>query len=221
MRPTVGLIAIIIACTSVSCRKGGWEVQNPTEQQEASEELDRFARLWLDPAHIAPPNVAFEAREATAGSAVVRVRPLRPEDADWNAWPGESLRLFNNRAALLFEVDVEGPAPLRWLPDETALELNVEGDALFPARTPDEVLVPLLRAALIQEQWALDGDYVERTRAAGPFRDAYLPTAASDRPIRGVVAFPLRDPELHVVALRVTVGVSTPEGVEHLSFLYE
>jgi len=204
----------------VSCHPRAWNVQHPAEQQAAREELDRFERLWLGPAHIAPPNVAFEGQEQADEQVTVSVRPLRPEDADWNTWPGPAVRLFNNRAALLFEVEAVGRGSLKWMPEGTFLELNTEGNPLDPARTPDEVLLPLLRAALVQEEWGLDGDLVERTRAAGPFRAAYLPTEATRSPLRGVVAFPLPEPELHVVALRLTLAVEAPDGPHAFSFVY-
>ena len=70
----------------------------------------------------------------------------------------------------------------------------------------------VLRAALLQEGFGLDGDHVERTRAAGPFRAAYLPLGTAQAPLHGVIGFPLSDPERHVVALRVTVGVQGPDG---------
>jgi len=220
MRTTALLITVFSAFLLGSCRPRAWDVQHPAEQEAAREELERFERLWLKPARIAPPNIPFERREQVDGQVTVAVRPLRPEDADWNTWPGAVARLFNNRAALLFEVEVVGRGPLKWLPDATSLELNTEGDPLGPARTPDELLLPLLRAALVQEQWALEGDLVERTRAAGPFRTAYLPTDAARSPLRGVVGFPLRDPELHVVALQVTIAVEAPDGPHTFAFVY-
>jgi hypothetical protein len=221
MRTNLLLLAIISAFIAASCRPRAWEVQHPAEQEAAREELEDFQRLWLKPARIAPPNIPFERRTQQDEQLSVTLLPLRPEDADWNTWPGATARLFNNRAALLFEVEVVGKGPLTWAPEATALELNTEGDPLGPARTPDQVLLPLLRAALVQEQWALQGDLVERTRAAGPFRAAYLPTESARSPLRGVVAFPLRDPELHVVALRVTLAIEAVDGPHRFSFLFE
>ena len=79
----------------------------------------------------------------------------------------------------------------------------------------------VLRAALLQEGFGLDGDHVERTRAAGPFRTAYMPLGSVAAPLHGVIAFPLLDPDKHVVALRVTVGVQGPDGAHAVAFLYE
>ncbi|MBW1877969.1 MAG: hypothetical protein JRI25_03475 [Deltaproteobacteria bacterium] len=220
MRTTLFLLTVFSAFALASCRPRAWDVQHPTEQEAAREELERFERLWLNPAHIAPPNIPFERREQTDEQISVAVRPLRPEDADWNTWPGDAARLFNNRAALLFDVEVVGRGSLKWVPEATSLELNTEGDPMRPAHAPDEVLLPLLRAALVQEQWALKGDLVERTRAAGSFRAAYLSTEPARSPLRGVVAFPLRDPERHVIALRITVAVEAEDGPHQFSFLY-
>jgi hypothetical protein len=221
MRFTTLVVVGWVALTSLSCRPKGFEVPSPAEQAPIRDQLAEFARSWLFPAKIAPPNVAFEAHEATDGAITVTVEPLRPEDASWNAWPGPSSRLFNNRAALLFEVTVVSTGPVRWIPDNTGLELNDPGHPLPPARTADELLAPLLRAALFQERYALDGDYVQRTRAAGPFRSAYLPLDAADSPLHGVIGFPLPDPEEQVIALRVTVGVQGKDGPHAVKFLYE
>lgn len=221
MHELLSTISLLAALLAVSCAPKSWAIQDPADQAEAREELDRFERTWLHPARIAPPNVVFEPRTATRGDLAVTVAPLRPEAAPWNTWPGPTARLFNNRAALLFEVAIEGEGPVRWVPGATTLELNDAGDPLSPARAPDEVLVPLLQAALVQERYGIDGDFVERTRGAGPFRGAYLPTSPVETPVMGLIAFPLTDPEQHVVAFRITLGVEGPDGLRRIPILYE
>lgn len=205
----------------LSCRPKGWEVPSPAAQASVRQQLAEWSKSWLLPAKIAPPTVPFESKEATEGGVTVTVRPLRPEDATWNTWPGPSSRLFNNRAALMFDVTIVASGPVRWIPQRTGLELNDAGHPLPPARTADNLLAPLLRAALFEERYALDGDFVERTRAAGAFRSAYLPLDAADSPLSGVIGFPLRDPEEQVVALRLTVGVQGPDGPHAVKFLYD
>ena len=99
------------------------------------------------------------------------------------------------------------------MPHETTLELNEPGHTLAPSTTAEELLLPLLQAAAAQERWGLDGDLVQRTRGAGAFRSAYLPTAPQDEALVGLIAFPTDHPELHVVVLRVAVAVRDDRGV--------
>ena len=192
-----------------------------SERADVEEELDAFRAYWLAPARVAPPTIDFEERLAEAGPVQGSALPIRAEEASWNTWSGDESRLFNNRAAHLFRVEVRGPGPLRWVPGGTSLELNVEGDGLRPAPAADDVLGPLLIWAKAQAEWTADGDLVERTRAAGPFRSAYLPLSAEDSPLEGLIAFPIDEPDHHVVALRLTVEVEAA-GVRHqLSWLYD
>lgn len=221
MRPSV---IVALACTvgsAISCKRPAWEVARPTDRDAAAEELAAFERAWLEPAKIPAPVVAFEAHTATEGSVTVTASPLRPEDAAWNTWPGPTVRLFNNRAALLFEVAIDADGPVAWIPERTGLEINEVGDALPPAESAEELLVPLLTAALQQERHGLPGDHVERTRSAGAFRSAYLPLGAHGAPLTGLIAFPLADPERHVVAFRLTLGVSGPDGPHAIALLFE
>ncbi len=220
-KATVTVFVAGLGAMALSCKRPAWDVSLPADQASAQEELVAFERSWLEPARIPPPTVTLEEKEAADGAVVVRVNPLRPEDAAWNTWPGSTLRLFNNRAALLFEVTVEADGPVRWIPEATGLELNEVGNPLRPAQTADELLVPVLRAALLQEGYGLEGDYVERTRAAGPFRSAYLGLDAAPAPMHGVIGFPLADPDKHVVALRVTIALQGPDGAHAVPFLYE
>ena len=218
-RAALKLAPLLVAIGSCAPRSRG--VDPVAERIVVTEELSRFRRYWLEPARVAPPTVDFEWREATSGDVTTRIRPLRPEDAEWNQWPGDGYRLFNNRAALLFEVEIDGDPPLRWVPERSTLELNDAGTPLLAAATPDDLLVPLLRAALVQEQFGTDGDLVDRTRAAGPFRAAYLPLSASRPQVKGVIAFPLEAPEQHVIAFRVRLRVHGADGGHDLTWLYE
>ncbi|MBX2800036.1 MAG: hypothetical protein KTR31_20330 [Myxococcales bacterium] len=153
------------------------------------------------------------AKETTAGAVTATARPLRPEDAPWNRWPTGGHRLFNNRAALLFEVSIRSDEPLVWLPAGTTLELNDEHTVVPAAETTEALLADLLSHAFLEEQWSIPGDLVDRARGAGPFRAAYLPLHAQDGAMEGIMAFPLwAGPgrslaELHVVAVRLTVKV--------------
>lgn len=215
------MLAACLVGAALSCKRPTWDFSGPVDRESAAAELDAFERTWLDPARIPPPTVSMDAREATDGAVRVTVTPLRPEDAAWNTWPGPTLRLFNNRAALLFEVSVEASGPVRWIPERTGLELNVEGDPIAPAQTADELLVPVLRAALLQESYGLSGDHVERTRGAGPFRSGYLALGHAEPPLVGLIGFPLHDPEQHVVAMRLTLAVEAADGPHTLVLLYE
>lgn len=221
MSRVLGKLAPILLVSLVSCAPRAKDVDPLSQRIVVAEDLSRFERYWLAPARIAPPTVAFEWREATADGLEARVRPLRPEEAEWNSWPGGHSRLFNNRAALLFEVVIEGSGPLRWVPEASTLELNDEASRIPAAASPDELLVPLLRAALVQEQYGVEGDLVDRTRGAGPFRARYLPLSATRPRLEGIVAFPLEEPEQHVVAFRLTLRVHDGAGSHDLTWLYE
>ena len=134
---------------------------------------------------------------------------MRPEDAEWNRWNDGTLRLFNNRAALLFEIRIDGPAPLTWSPTRARLELNDRRTTLVAAPSGEILLGELLFHAYLEEQWAIEGDLVDRTRGAGPFRSAYLPASAQKGALAGLVAFPFGDnPDVHIVAMRLSLDVT-------------
>lgn len=185
------------------------------------EEIALFQRERLEPARIPPPSVApAEPLEVDGISATARL--LRPEEAEWNRWTSKGSRLFNNRAAMLFEIRIEGPAPVRWRPEGTRLELNDQRTILTPAPSGEVMLGELLFYAYLEEQWAIEGDLVDRTRGAGPFRAAYLPAITEEGPLVGVLAFPLGESyDVHVVAMRLTLAVATAKGTRDLVWLFE
>ena len=202
------------------------------QQQRVESEIASFVDFALRPGQVAPPTIRFEEKSREAGPVTVTVRPLRPEDAVWNQWRDGTPRLFNNRMAQAFDVEIVGPAPLIWLPNATQLELNDESVVLFAAPTADIVLGELLYWALQQERWVLDGDLVARTRAAGPFRTAYMDLSSfEDGVLGGVIAFPTLYDDvsgqpasaamMHVVALRLTVAVQSAEGIHDVVFVYD
>lgn len=176
-------------------------------------ELADFVAHALSPARVAPPTIDFEPRVAHVADAVLIATPLRPEDAAWNAWPGPTSRLFNNRAALLFEVRLEPSHPIAVSPAAARVFLGPADEAGLPAApSPDVLLLPLLRAALVEARWGLRGDLVERTRSAGAFREVWLPSGPLTSPTTGVIAFPLPDPERHMTSVRLELELVDRSG---------
>lgn len=220
MFTTKTILFVSTLATLISCHRPSFRIQEQEDQEATRRELERFERQWLAPAGIAPPAVRDGSQAIAQGSLQVQAAPLRPEDAPWNAWPGPTSRLFNNRAGLFFAVQATGPNGLRWVPEHTTLEIDSEG-SLSPADSADALLVPLITAALAQERAGLPGDLVDRTRAAGPYRSAYLPQSATTGSLQGVIAFPLPDPDQQIVAMRLTLSLWTPTGTERVQFLYE
>ena len=181
-------------------------------------ELSVWSNFWLAPARVAPPTIDWERSESKVGELTASVTPFRAEDARWNQWPGELFRLFNNRAGFFFEVEVSGSEALRWVPELTKLVVNGGQSTLYPAHRADEMLVPLAQAALAQESMVLSGDFVDRHRAAGPFRSAYLPLEISDEVLSGIVCFPMADPEMHVVKIEVVIAVASGQSSHQLTW---
>ena len=164
-----------------------------------------------------------------SGALEVAARLGRAESSTWNAWPDGTARLFNNRVAHLFDIEIVGDGPVGWMPSHTTLELNEPGAALPAAPGPETLLSDLLGLALKAERHLLDSELTERTRSAGAFRAAYLPPAGADR-IAGVIAFPLwaADPsmqgplaEKHVVAMRLTLTLMDSEGPRSVELVFE
>jgi hypothetical protein len=220
---------VLIALIASACIGRRAPILSLAEQERARHDIESFSAFALQPATLAPPSIAFEELTAQAGSVVVRARPLLPEEQHWNRWSDGSARLFNNRMAHLYSVEVEGPGPLLWDPDATTLELNDGSRVLVASPTADPVIGDLLYRALQQEKWALDGDLTERTRGAGPFRSAYLPRSGRER-IAGVVAFPVAAESmeelaelstLHVVAVRLTVSVADQTGLQRAVMVFQ
>ena len=196
------------------------------ERAAAQDRIASYRQYALEPARIPPPSVSRSVRELRDGSIVGRARIVRPEEAEWNQWVDGGPRLFNNRIALVFEVEVEGPGPISWDPDGTRLEVNDERTVLPVAPSAELLLGDLLFHAYLEEQWALDGDLVSRTRGAGPWRSAYLPAIAHGGLLGGVVAFPLVEGDsalfdLHVVALRLTLPVVAEDGPHELVWVFD
>ncbi len=174
-------------------------------RDDALQEIRGFRRDWLEDAHLAPPTVEFEPVVIEDGPYVASAEPLLAEDATWNHWGDGSCRLFNDRAAWWFSVRVDG-APFTW--DPSATELRVNGVPTSPPATaPDDFLVPLFRAALLQENFGLAGDLVDRTRAAGPFRSAYFVRSVVFDQAEGIIGFPKEDAELQATHLELWVSI--------------
>ena len=216
------LIAAAVCLVALgSCGKGrrGSVVVEP--DPFAQDDLADFVASWLEP--VRTPITLVQTRPVLSRIADVeaRARPLRPQQAEWNRWPDGTARLFNDRAGWLVELRLAGPHQLRWLPAGTGLELNEPGAPIRPARTPDVLLQPLLMGALEQERNFLQGDLMERTRAAGPFRAAYLPLSAQDQVLEGVIAFPTPGGPPQVRSMRLTVAVAVDDRPESLVFVWE
>jgi hypothetical protein len=182
------------------------------KQAAAEAEIGAFERWALEPSRLPRPLVPHETQVATSGGVRGRLTLVQPEAAVWNAWP-VGARLFNDRMAHVFEVDLEAPGSLRWSPVQSTLELNRPDQVLVAAGSAEVLLADLSWFALQQERWVLEGDLVARTRAAGPFRAAYMHQKA-DGSLAGLVAFPAlnRDgdmslADLHIVAMRVRIQV--------------
>jgi hypothetical protein len=196
-------------------------------QQDALRQKEAYEAYALHPAGLVPPAIQVAPLRAESMGVWGMATPLRPEDQSWNRWPDGGARLFNNRMAHLFEVTLHGEGVIGWIPEETVLELNDPSIRLVATGSPDGLLVDLLYFAKAQEDWILDGDLVARTRAAGPFRASYLP-ARGDRQLRGIIGFPMSggsDPisvaETHIVAERLTLAVTTAEGISRLVWVFD
>ncbi len=185
-------------------------IVSAAEQELARDRIARYRAWALEPARIPPPGVVPGPLTAEAGALTGTATLVLPEDAPWNRWGlmGRPL-LFNNRVAVLFDVDVEGPGEIRWVPERTVLEVNTPEHRLRAVPTAEHLLAELSWYAIQQEKWVLDGDLVRRTRAAGGFREAFVRDGDG---LHGVIPFAWADPDRHVGALRLTVAV-TVDGV--------
>jgi hypothetical protein len=224
----------LVALTVIACQTRATRVVVGEERAETEDVLEQFVAWRLAPAQVAPPTLTRRTALATTPDVSGTVELLLAEDEPWNQWPGRTARLFNNRAAHLFQVELVADGPITWLPERTQLELNEPGNVLRPAASQEELLEELLFWAYHQERQVLEGDLVERTRAAGALRDAYLPRSANDGMLTGILAFPLEitpeterflgdgDPaDYHVVAMRLTLGLIGPDGRQQLVFELE
>lgn len=212
---------VLSACAAASCRHRPPPPTPIAQETTVQADLSEFRRAWLAPARIAPPTIEFAARISEEGGLSVAATPARPEDAPWNEWTGPEARLFNDRVGLMFHVRFATDGPVRWVPESTAIFLNQSDEGLPPAPTPDLVLTPLLGAALAQERGMVDADLVERTRAAGPFRAAYLPTDVRTGIVEGVVIFPLPEAEIQVVSVDLSLGIATADQVHQVRLSWD
>ena len=184
----------------------------------------------LSAAHLPPPTLLHPSSEASVAGVTGRIAWVRAESAAWNQWPDRSARLFNDRAAALFSVDLHGDGHrVQIVPERSWLEINVEGDPLPMARDQDELLTELLLQSLQSEQSGLRSDLAERYRAAGPFRRAWIPLRPGDR-IQGLVGFPLwmhgqegwvDRSEEHIVAMRIHLGIEVDGAPAALTWLLQ
>jgi hypothetical protein len=184
------------------------------ERQQVAERLEAFEEHMLAPAGTTPPSVDREPRVIEDGDVRATVRLVLPEEAEWNRWRDGGARLFNNRVALLFDVKLEGPGPLAWRPERTTLELNDASIRLTAAPDAEVLLGGLLVHALLAAESGVETELVDRTRAAGPFRDVYLERGADEGPLEGVIGFQLWDGteprgDLHVARMRLRLAVDS------------
>ncbi len=234
-RPAITTAVVCgLALGSVTgCKSRSTHVVADAARKETRAVLRRYERYRLAPAKVAPPSIDTWSAYVAQGPLTGTAELVLPEDAEWNQWPGPTVRLFNNRSAILFQVEIASDAPIRWLPERTQLELNHEGNVFRAAESQEVLLEDLLFWAYHQERNVLDGDLANRARAAGPLREAYM-TAEEDALLAGLIAFPLvetvenerfirgGDPaDYHVVSMRLTVGLETPEGRKQLVWRFE
>lgn len=192
---------------------------------ETARVLERYERFRLEAAGVPPPTVSVRSLLARSEGLSGTAELVIAEDADWNQWPGSTSRLFNNRVAMLFNIDLTSEGPIRWLPERTLLELNAEGNVFRAAASPDSLLEDLVFWAYHQERSVLDGDLAQRLRAAGPLREAYLPASTNDTLLEGLIAFPFEETaenapflkgvepaEYHVVSMRLTLSLEDLDG---------
>ncbi|MFT7518816.1 MAG: hypothetical protein ACI9MC_000948 [Kiritimatiellia bacterium] len=220
MRASWLLSVLAVYTPLIACRPHPTRVPAPATDVSQPDEFQAFRKAWLAPAYVVRPTIEFTALRSDTPGLEAFATPVMPEDARWNRWPDGS-RLFNNRAAWLFEVHIEGDHRLRWMPAGTKLELNEPGDGLSPSRLPDDLIRPLLVAALEEERSFVDGDLVQRTRAAGPFRSAYMPLSEQHGTLRGLVAFPTGGAWKHVTGLRLSVTLAVDDRPTSISWTFD
>jgi hypothetical protein len=208
---TVFLISMLVTS---SCARRGILLIEPEERKALEKDLLAFEEFWLSPARIAPPTVSFQSVPLELDGLVAYAQPLLLEDAAWNSWEGPGYRLFNNRLGIAFKVGVTVDDPqtsISWAPQSTFVELNQEDDLNYASASADLLLGPLHSAALRQQEGGMEGDLVDRLRAARQFREAYVP-AEADGTWEGVIVFPEFDvamSDLRIVGdMRLTVAVN-------------
>ena len=183
--------------------------------------LKDFEEYWLHPAKIAPPTISYSPKTVKKNGWMATIEPVLAEEQIWNRWPGEGYRLFNNRAAHLFSVTIEGTGSIQWRPEGTKMRVNYPEKSLNSAHTADELLAPLREAALSEQKWILDTQFGRRHRGAGSFRAAYLPSDPRTHQIRGLVAFPVVESSAHIVVIEVDLTVQTAKGEYTFTWLFD
>lgn len=211
-RITSAAAALIAAIVVAGCPRSRPAIVQYSEQEQVRDAIERFRSRTLDPAKIPPPGVDPGPLEAEVGDVRGSARLIRAEDAPWNQW-GDDGRplLFNNRSAVLFEVDVVAEGAVVWRPDRTWLEVNSDDVRVPAVDSAEHLLAELNWQALQQEKWLLEGDLVQRTRHAGPFREAFVRDGDG---LQGLIPFSLPDPDAPIAALRLRVGVQV-DGTPH------
>lgn len=189
-------------------------------QREARAAIADF-RLWaLEPSGLGPLAIDPGPQVADAPGVSGTARVVRPEEAAWNQWgPDARPLLFNDRVALLVEVDLKAEGELRWLPDQTTLEVNRPEDRLVAVPSAEHVLAELQWHALQQEKQLLDGDLVQRTRHAGGFREAFV--RVEGERMQGLLAFPREGSQQAVGALRLTVALRLDGAPAELEWVFQ
>lgn len=180
-----------------------------------------FEEYWLNPAKIAPPTISFSPKTVKKNGWVATIQPVLAEQQSWNRWPGNGFRLFNNRAAFLFKVTIEGTGSIQWKPEQSVIRVNYPQEVLTAAHTADELLAPLRKAAVTEQEWILNTEFGKRHRGAGTFRTAYLPSDPRTHQISGIVAFPVVAASTHVVVIEVDLTVQTAKGEYTFSWMYD
>ena len=175
----------------------------------------------LHPARVAPPSVARDPATQDLEQIKATITLLLPEEQDWNQWPGQGVRLFNNRGIYLFHIQIQGSATLQWNPQNTRLTVNSVEHVLFPLRIADDVLVLLRHAAVQEQEWVLDFDFTERLRNASAFRAKYMPLESQSDTLSGLIAFPAEIYDQHVVAMKLEIGVATTREELNFSWILE
>ena len=197
------LAGICLGVLLSACGPAKRPIVDYSSQQEARETIAAFRAWALEPARLPPPGVD-PGPLALEGDFKAVARVVRAEDASWNQWgSAKEPLLFNNRVALLFEVDLDAPGNVVWNPDGTWLEVNRPEDRLSAVRSAEHLLADLSWHALQQERFLLEGDLVQRTRHAGGFREAFVRDGEG---LHGLIAFTLPEPDRHIGALRLTVA---------------
>lgn len=192
-------------------------------------EIQAWSAWALAPSGLAHPQVPRDAQTLHRGATFVTVSYVRPEDADWNTWPDGNLRLFNNRMGHMFEVRSNLPQDARLSIEHTQLELNSPDYLVAVAEAPDRFLDPLVNFALMQERASVDAGLVARLRGAGAFRASWLTFRGDEW--EGLVGFPVVgmnspqhavvSPELHIVAMRLTLAFKVDKTVEEWVFVLD